>query len=93
MVRPKKKRKVNFQPQAVYFKPRGRPLAQLKEVRLNIDEIEAIRLCDKVGLSQTKAAEKMHVSQSTLRRILVSARQKVAQALTEGRAVRIEKDY
>jgi len=92
MVRPKKKRRINFQPQAVYFKPRGRPLAELQEEELNIDEIEAIRLCDKDGLSQTKAAKKMNVSQSTLRRILVSARQKVARALTEGRAILIEKE-
>ena len=91
MVRPLKPRKVLFDPNAVYFKPRAIPLSMLEEVDLNIDELEALRLCDLKDLEQEEAAKKMKISQSTLQRILVSARKKVAEALTEGKAIKIIK--
>ncbi|KKT22026.1 MAG: hypothetical protein UW08_C0020G0012 [Parcubacteria group bacterium GW2011_GWB1_43_8b] len=80
-----------FDPNAVYFKPRAIPLSMLEEVDLNIDELEALRLCDLKDLEQEEAAKKMKISQSTLQRILVSARKKVAEALTEGKAIKIIK--
>ena len=91
MVRPIKPRRVFFDPNVTYFKPRAVPLAMLEEVDLSIDELEALRLCDFKNLEQTKAARKMKISQSTLQRILTSARQKVAQALIEGKAIKIRK--
>lgn len=91
MARPIKPRRVLFDPDVVYFKPRAVPLSILDEVDLTIDELEALRLCDFKNLEQTKAARKMKISQSTLHRILTSARQKVAQALTEGKAIKIRK--
>lgn len=90
MVRPKKPRKVLFDPHVTYFKPRAVPLSMLEEVDLGVDELEALRLCDLRGLDQIKAAKKMKISQSTLQRILTSARQKVAQALIEGKAIKIQ---
>ncbi len=42
MVRPKKNRYVKFDPDVSYFKPRGIPTQNLEEVRLTIDEGEAI---------------------------------------------------
>ena len=80
-----------FDPNAVYFKPRAIPLSMLEEVDLNIDELESLRLCDLKDLEQEEAAKKMKISQSTLQRILVSARKKVAEALTEGKAIKIIK--
>ena len=91
MVRPLKPRLVKFNPNVTYFKPRAIPLSELEEVGLSIDEIEAIRLKDLEGLEQQIAAEKMGISQSTFQRILARARNKIAQALVEGRAIRIEK--
>jgi len=91
MVRPIKPRRVFFDPSVTYFKPRAVPLSILEEVDLSIDELEALRLCDFKNLEQKKAAQKMKVSQSTLQRILTSARQKVAQALIEGKAIKIRK--
>jgi len=91
MVRPLKPRKILFDPNAVYFKPRAIPLSMLEEVDLNIDELESLRLCDLKDLEQEEAAKKMKISQSTLQRILVSARKKVAEALTEGKAIKIIK--
>jgi len=91
MVRPVKKRKVIFDPNVTYFKPRAVPLAELEEVDLGSDELEALRLCDFENLSQVKAARKMGISQSTLQRILTSARKKVTEALIKGKAIKIEK--
>ncbi len=91
MVRPIKPRRVMFDPNITYFKPRAAPLSILEEVDLGIDELEAIRLCDLKGLDQIKAAKKMRISQSTLGRILASAREKITEALIEGKAIRITK--
>jgi len=91
MVRPIKPRRVQFDPKAIYFKPRAIPLSMLEEVELSLDEIEALRLCDLEGLDQVEAAKKMKISQATLCRILTSARKKVAKALIEGKAIKILK--
>ncbi len=90
MPRPRLKRRVRFNPDVTYFKPRGIPLRELEEVTLSADELEALRLKDFKGLDQTAAAKEMNVSQSTFHRILLEARKKVAQSLVEGKAIRIE---
>ena len=89
MVRPLKPRRILFDPDVVYFKPRAVPLSLLEEVDLNVDELEALRLCDLKDFEQEEAAKKMKISQSTLQRILTSARKKVAEALIEGKAIKI----
>jgi len=91
MARPIKPRRVFFDPNVLYFKPRAVPLSILEEVDLSIDELEALRLCDLNDLEQAEAAKKMKISQSTLQRILTSARKKVAEALIEGKAIKIKK--
>jgi len=91
MARPIKPRRVLFNPDVVYFKPRAVPLSLLEEVDLNVDELEALRFCDLEELEQKQAAEKMKISQSTLQRILTSARKKVVEALVEGKAIKIIK--
>lgn len=90
MVRPNKKRKIIFAPEVVYYKPAGVPLRNLKEINLNLDELEAIRLCDYKGLKQEEAADKMKVSQSTLFRILKKGRKKISRALIEGKAIKVK---
>jgi len=87
--RPTKPRRISFDPNVTYFKPRAIPLSDLEEIDLTVDELEALRLCDLKGLNQTKAAKRMKVSQSTLQRILERARKKVAEALIEGKAIKI----
>lgn len=83
-------RRVDFLPQITYFKPSGVPLAQLQEIRLSVEETEAIRLKDLEGLDQGECAKKMNISRPTFARVLNSGRQKLADALTNGRAIRIE---
>ncbi len=63
----------------------------LEVVILTMEEMEALRLKDQNDFSQEKAAAEMGTSQSTFQRILTSARKKVAEALVEGKAIRINK--
>ena len=90
MARPKKCRQVAQLPRARYFKPRGIPLRELTEVYLPVEGAEALRLVDIGGLDQNAASGKMDVSRHTFGRILAQARRIVAQAITEGMAIRIE---
>ncbi len=89
MARPNKPRRLRFNPQVTYFKPRRVPLSTLTEVELQSDELEAIKLCDAEDLNQIAAARRMGISQSTLQRILAAARRKLAQALTQGKAIKL----
>jgi predicted DNA-binding protein (UPF0251 family) len=90
MVRPKKDRIVGFNPDVSYFKPRGIPLVDLDEVCLTVDEREAIRLADLLGLSHEDAGLKMGVSRATFGRIVQQARNTVADALINGKAINVE---
>lgn len=57
---------------------------------LSLDELETIRLADHEGLYHEQAAERMNISRPTFGRILGEARRKVAEALIDGKALRIE---
>jgi len=90
MARPINCRRVGSIPESNYFKPKGIPLSLLEEVVLTVDEFEAIRLADLEGLYQEQAAGKMNVSRQTFGRIVESAHKKVAEALAQGKALKIE---
>ena len=65
-------------------------MSGLEGVILTIDEYEAVRLSDLEGLTQEETAKKMKVHRSTISRILTSAHQKIADALVNVKAIRIE---
>lgn len=90
-MRPRKSRKIEFEPNVKYFKPRGVPLRFLAEVILTPEEVETIRLKDVLGFDQVEAAKKMNTSQSTFQRIISSAHKKISQAIIEGKAIKIIK--
>ncbi|WP_025323207.1 DUF134 domain-containing protein [Deferrisoma camini] len=69
------------------FKPAGIPLSDLAPVVLELDELEALRLCDAEDLTQEEAGRRMGVSRGTVQRLLATARKKTALALSEGRAL------
>ena len=83
-------RRVGGQPPSGLFKPAGIPTTELELVEMTLDELEALRLVDHEGLQQDAAGDRMGVSRQTLGRILGAARRKVAGALVQGRALRIE---
>jgi predicted DNA-binding protein (UPF0251 family)/DNA-directed RNA polymerase subunit RPC12/RpoP len=90
MVRPQKHRRVAFNPEISYFKPRGIPMMQLEEVRLTVDEREAIRLSDLLGMSHEEAGRCMGVSRATFGRIIQKGRKIIADALINGKAINVE---
>lgn len=89
MGRPRKMRVVGFAPEVTYFKPRAVPLRELEEVKITYDELETLRLSNLLKLSQLDAAKHMDVHQSTFQRTLTRAREKVTDALVNGKAIRI----
>jgi predicted DNA-binding protein (UPF0251 family) len=92
MARPEKKRKISCNPVSYYFKPRGISLADLVEIELAQDELEAIKLADLNGLFQEDAAVKMLVSRATFGRIIIRAHQKIADAIINGKVIRISEN-
>jgi predicted DNA-binding protein (UPF0251 family) len=60
---------------------------------LELEELEAIRLKDIECLDQVACAQCMQISRPTFQRILLSARQKIAIALVEGREIVINPEY
>ncbi|MEJ5327032.1 MAG: DUF134 domain-containing protein [Candidatus Bathyarchaeia archaeon] len=74
-------------PAATVFTPE--PRINQAPILIEPAEIEALRLVDLDGLSQEEAGEKMGVSRGTIWRLVQSARKKTAQALTEGRPLKI----
>jgi len=93
MVRPIKPRFVRGLPQIGYFKPRGIALSILEEVVLKMEELEAIKLKDLEDLDQEECAKKMKISRATFQRVLNSAKKKIAEALVNGKAIKIEGGY
>jgi len=92
MPRPRLCRKIEFNPKVTYFKPQGIPMRSLEIVELTTEELEAYRLRHVNDLDQQAAAEKMNTSTSTYQRILNSVNKKIADALINGKAIKIIKD-
>ena len=57
---------------------------------LKLEELEALRLKDLEGMEQEECASQMEVSRPTFQRILIAAREKVADSLIHGKSIRIE---
>jgi len=92
MPRPRLCRKIEFNPDCTYFKPQGVPMNCLDVVELTPEEIESYRLRHINDLDQGDAAKKMNTSTSTYQRILYSAYKKIADALINGKAIKIIKN-
>ena len=90
MPRPTKKRNIGNIPKIKYFKPQGVCKKELKEMDLTLEEIEAIRLKDLKKLDQQECADRMEVSRTTFQRILKTGRNKIAEALIKGKAIRFK---
>ncbi|MGS0763957.1 DUF134 domain-containing protein [Syntrophomonas curvata] len=90
MARQPKCRHVEFIPAITSFKPAGIPRFCMEETVLLVEEMEAIRLKDYLGMEQEECAHKMQVSRPTFQRILIEGRAKIAEALITGKAIRIE---
>lgn len=90
MPRGAKCRFVGFFPPFVDFRPQGSEAAAGETVYIKIEELEAIRLKDFLKLEQEECAQRMQISRPTFQRILTEVRSKIADALLNGKAIRIE---
>ncbi|NLV51208.1 MAG: DUF134 domain-containing protein [Clostridiales bacterium] len=90
MARPIKWRKIEHTPSVAFFVPSPNELSDVPENTIKLEELEAVRLKDLEGLEQSECAEKMQVSRPTFQRILLSAREKIADSLVNGKTIHIE---
>ena len=90
--RPKKYRIIKQDPKISQFSPRGKA-GRPNEAYLSMDEYEALRLGDFLGLSQKEAAKSMRISQQTFSRIFKKAHKSVADALVTGKIIKIQGGY
>ncbi|WP_457560153.1 DUF134 domain-containing protein [Caminibacter sp.] len=89
----RRRRRIRGNFERVCFKPCGVPAREIDTVLLSDDELEAIRLMDLEGLYQEDVANEMGVSRPTISRILANARRKIADAIINGKAIEIEKNF
>ncbi len=89
MARPRKWRRVCCMPEKTIFGPLDINNTKNKII-MTVDEYEAIRLIDYEGMTQEECAGSMAVARTTVQRIYSNARMKLAQALVEGKVLRIE---
>lgn len=91
MSRPEKDRIVQTPPFFTRFKPvgiRGSALGQ--PIKITLDEYEAFRLADYMGLSHEEASDEMEISRSTFTRLIEKARKKVASLIIDGKVLIID---
>lgn len=74
----------------IIYKPAAVPFDQLGVIEVDLDEFEAIRLCDLEEKNQIEAAEHMQVSRATVQRLLNTGRKKIVQGLLNNQAIRIK---
>ncbi len=85
------RRRLGFDFNDIYFKPRGIPLSNLKEVRISDEELETLRLRYIEKINQEDAAKRMGISQSQYQRDLTLVLEKITNAFINGYAINIEK--
>ncbi len=87
--RPKKVRYIQRMPSVRQFSPRGKP-GRPEEVILHIDEFEALKLSDFQMFSQGEGAMAMKLSRASFGRAVREARKKIADALVNGKIIKIQ---
>lgn len=87
MPRPKRCRKVCTEPDYILFSPDGIP--NNEEISITYDEFEAVRLVDLMQCTHNEAAERMEVARTTLTEIYNSARNKIADAIVNGKSLSV----
>jgi len=90
MPRPQDNRMVLEPPLFSEFKPLGIKGQDLEQVQLALDEFEAFRLADHIGLSHAEAADEMGISRPTFSRLIEKARKNIADFIIQGKLLTIE---
>lgn len=90
MARPRKYRNVCGFPDNSRFGPLGMEEHENKFIIMPIDQYETVRLIDLEGLTQEECAVQMNIARTTVQRIYSEARKNLAEALVEGKVLKIE---
>ena len=90
MPRPMKSRRVCCLPENRMFVPVHKRGPHHDAVVLTVDEYEAFRLMDFMGMSQEECAKSMDVARTTVQKIYSDARRKIAEALVMSKSIKIE---
>lgn len=88
-MRRRNRRRIGYDFDQTYFKPRGIPLSSLQETNISHEELEVLRLRYIEKLNQDKAAERMGISQSQYQRDLTLVLEKISRALIGGNAIAV----
>ncbi|MDC7241203.1 MAG: DUF134 domain-containing protein [Spirochaetales bacterium] len=89
MGRNEKTRSVHSPPRFFRFSAEDSPTEKGSPIDLNLDEYEALRLSDKLGMNHEEASGIMNISRPTFTRLLNRARKKIADFLTDGGSLEI----
>lgn len=90
MARPRKWRKVCCLPERNLFGPLDCPKSNVEIITMTVEEYETIRLIDLEGMMQEECADRMNVARTTVQRIYMDARKKLADSLVNGNILKIE---
>ena len=61
-----------------------------EKINMTVDEFEAIRLIDLLGLNQEECSKRMNIARTTAHAIYNSARKKLAKCLVEGADLNVD---
>ncbi len=86
MARPKKSRRVCSAPGIIKFNDDS----DKETVNITVDEYEALRLIDYVGLTQQECAKQMQVARSTITAIYDNARYKISDSIVNCKPLKID---
>ncbi len=92
MSRPKKWRKVCELPENNLYGPLDSKINN-EIIIMSVEEYEAIRLIDLEGMMQEEASLQMNVARTTIQKIYIDARRKLAESLINGKTLKIEGGY
>ncbi len=88
--RKRKDRNIDADFSGVCFKPCGVERNKLERVVIYEDEMEAIRLADLESMYQQECSDRMGISRTTFSRLVESSRKKIADALLNQKAIRVQ---
>lgn len=87
MSRPRKHKRICAAPEQDKF---NFAKASNGKINLTVDEYEAVRLIDYIGLTQQECARQMQVARSTITAVYENARYKISSAIVNNSALEIE---
>ncbi|NLC47834.1 MAG: DUF134 domain-containing protein [Tenericutes bacterium] len=86
--RPGRVRRVGMMPRCKRYGPINNDFSET--ITMSVDEYEAIRLIDELGLNQEEASNQMNIARTTVQSIYATARKKLADSLINQKELYIE---